>query len=125
MRRAWVPGGEPAHPDMPPSGCSKLRVVTVPFFSGADVERAVSPHEAYDAVTAAFIAHAEAPWTMQPKVYVSGSEHGDFRAMPALGDGHARFEMGYKFSGEPSQGPSHGDRARAALRHARRVSSSR
>ena len=61
--------------------CSKLKPVTVPFFSGADVERAVSPHEAYDAVKGAFIAHAQGTWTMQPKVYVSGSEHGDFRAM--------------------------------------------
>jgi len=33
--------------------------VTVPFYSGNDVERAVSPHEAYDAVKAAFIAHAK------------------------------------------------------------------
>ena len=39
---------------------SKLRRVTVPFFSGADVERAVSPHDAYDAVKAAFIAYATA-----------------------------------------------------------------
>ena len=31
---------------------------SVPFFSGADVERAVSPHEAYDAVKEAFVAHA-------------------------------------------------------------------
>ena len=42
----------------------------VPFFAGPDVERAVSPHEAYDAVKAAFIAHARGEWTMQPKLYV-------------------------------------------------------
>jgi alanine dehydrogenase len=84
--------------------CSKLTLVTVPFFSGADVERAVSPHEAYEAVTAAFIAHAQGTWTMQPKVYVSGSEHGDFRAMPALGDGHAVLKWVTSFPGNPPKG---------------------
>ena len=78
--------------------------MTVPFFSGADVERAVSPHEAYDAVKAAFIAHAKGTWTMQPKVYVSGSEHGDFRAMPALGDGHAVLKWVTSFPGNPPKG---------------------
>ena len=78
--------------------------MTVPFFSGADVERAVSQHEAYDAVKAAFIAHAKGTWTMQPKVYVSGSEHGDFRAMPALGDGHAVLKWVTSFPGNPPKG---------------------
>ena len=45
--------------------------MTVPFFSGADVERAVSPHEAYDAVKEAFVAHARGEWTMPPKLYVT------------------------------------------------------
>ena len=78
--------------------------MTVPFFSGADVERAVSPHEAYDAVKAAFVAHAKGTWTMQPKVYVSGSEHGDFRAMPALGDGHAVLKWVTSFPGNSPKG---------------------
>ena len=62
---------------------------SVPVFSGADVERAVSPHEAYEAVKAAFVAHAKGDWTMHPKLYVTNYPAGDFRAMPALGDGHA------------------------------------
>ena len=78
--------------------------MTVPFFSGADVERAVSPHEAYDAVKAAFIAHAQGTWSMQPKVYVTGSEHGDFRAMPALGAGHALLKWITSFPGNPQRG---------------------
>ena len=95
-------GAEPARSG--PSGCSKLKLVTVPFFSGADVERAVTPHAAYDAVKAAFIAHAQGTWTMQPKIYVSGSEHGDFRAMPALGDGHAVLKWVTSFPGNPPKG---------------------
>ena len=51
------------------------------------IERAVSPHEAYDAVKAAFVAHARGEWTMQPKLYVTNYPAGDFRAMPALGGG--------------------------------------
>jgi ornithine cyclodeaminase/alanine dehydrogenase-like protein (mu-crystallin family) len=78
--------------------------VTVPFFSGADVERAVSPPDAYEAVKAAFIAHARGEWTMQPKVYVSGSANGDFRAMPALGDGHAVLKWVTSFPGNPAKG---------------------
>ena len=94
----------------------RVRAVTVPFFSGADVERAVSPHEAYDAVKAAFIAHAKGDWTMQPKLYVTNYPAGDFRAMPALGGGHALLKWVTSFPGQPGEGPPHGDRARAALR---------
>ena len=89
--------------------------MTVPFFSGADVERAVSPHEAYDAVKAAFVAHATGEWTMQPKLYVTNYPAGDFRAMPALGGGHALLKWVTSFPGNPAQGPADGDGARAAL----------
>lgn len=78
--------------------------MTVPFFSGADVERAVSPHEAYDAVKAAFIAHARGEWTMQPKLYVTNYPAGDFRAMPALGGGHALLKWVTSFPGNPARG---------------------
>ena len=78
--------------------------MTVPFFSGADVERAVSPHEAYDAVRDAFVAHAKGDWTMQPKLYVTNYPAGDFRAMPALGGGHALLKWVTSFPGNPAQG---------------------
>ncbi len=78
--------------------------MTVPVFSGADVERAVSPHEAYDAVEAAFIAHANGAWTMHPKLYVTNYPAGDFRAMPALGDGHALLKWVTSFPGNPAHG---------------------
>ena len=76
----------------------------VPFFSAADVERAVSPQEAYDAVKTAFIAHANGGWTMHPKLYVTNYPAGDFRAMPALGDGHALLKWVTSFPGNPAKG---------------------
>jgi alanine dehydrogenase len=78
--------------------------VAVPFFSGADVERAVSPHEAYGAVKEAFVAYARGEWTMQPKLYVTNYPAGDFRAMPALGGGHALLKWVTSFPGNPAKG---------------------
>jgi ornithine cyclodeaminase/alanine dehydrogenase-like protein (mu-crystallin family) len=73
----------------------------IPVFRAADVERAVSPHEAYDAVRSAFEAHARSTWS---KVYVSNSPAGDFRAMPAIGDGHALLKWVTSFPGNPARG---------------------
>ena len=78
--------------------------MAIPVFRAADVERAVSPHEAYDAVKAAFVAHARGEWTMQPKLYVTNYPAGDFRAMPALGGGHALLKWVTSFPGNPSRG---------------------
>jgi alanine dehydrogenase len=79
-------------------------VPRVPFFSGADVERAVSPARALDAVREAFVAYARGDWTMPPKVYVPAYPAGDFRAMPALGGGHALLKWVTSFPGNPTQG---------------------
>ena len=76
----------------------------VPVFTARDVETAVSPHEAYDAVREAFVAHARGEWTMQPKVYVTNYPAGDFRAMPAIGDGHALLKWVTSFPGNPARG---------------------
>ena len=76
----------------------------IPVFRGADVERAVSPHEAYDAVRSAFEAHARETWTMPSKVYVSNYPAGDFRAMPAIGDGHALLKWVTSFPGNSARG---------------------
>jgi alanine dehydrogenase len=78
--------------------------VSISIFSGSDVERAVSPSEAFEAVKAAFIAHARGEWTMQPKLYVTNYPAGDFRAMPALGGGHALLKWVTSFPGNPAQG---------------------
>jgi ornithine cyclodeaminase/alanine dehydrogenase-like protein (mu-crystallin family) len=78
--------------------------VAVPFFSGRDVEAAVSPSRAYEAVRDAFVAHARGAWTMQPKLYVTNYPAGDFRAMPALGGGHALLKWVTSFPGNPARG---------------------
>ena len=78
--------------------------MSIPIFSGSDVERAVSPPEAFEAVKDAFIAHARGEWTMQPKLYVTNYPAGDFRAMPALGGGHALLKWVTSFPGNPAKG---------------------
>ena len=76
----------------------------IPFFDGAAVREAVSPERALDAVRDAFIAYARGEWTMPPKVYVPAYPAGDFRAMPALGGGHALLKWVTSFPGNPGQG---------------------
>jgi ornithine cyclodeaminase/alanine dehydrogenase-like protein (mu-crystallin family) len=76
----------------------------IPVFRASDVERAVSPHEAYDAVRDAFEAHARGTWSMPSKVYVTNYPAGDFRAMPAIGDGHAVLKWVTSFPGNPARG---------------------
>ena len=76
----------------------------VAVFRADDVRRAVSALEAYDAVRAAFVAHARSEWTMPPKLYVTNYPAGDFRAMPALGDGHALLKWVTSFPRNPARG---------------------
>src|SRR5205814_8874520 len=76
----------------------------VPFFSARNVEAAVSPERALEAVRGAFVAYARGEWTMPPKVYVPAYPAGDFRAMPALGGGHALLKWVTSFPGNPAQG---------------------
>jgi alanine dehydrogenase len=74
------------------------------FLSGTDVREAVSPERALEAVRDAFVAYARGEWTMPPKVYVPAYPAGDFRAMPALGGGHALLKWVTSFPGNPAQG---------------------
>jgi ornithine cyclodeaminase/alanine dehydrogenase-like protein (mu-crystallin family) len=76
----------------------------VPVFTARDVEQAVSPARAVEVVRDAFIAHFHGEWTMPPKVYVSNYPAGDFRAMPALGGGHALLKWVTSFPGNPARG---------------------
>jgi ornithine cyclodeaminase/alanine dehydrogenase-like protein (mu-crystallin family) len=78
--------------------------MAIPVFSRAHVEAAVSPERAIDAVRDAFVAYARGEWTMPPKVYVPAYPAGDFRAMPALGAGHALLKWVTSFPGNPSVG---------------------
>jgi ornithine cyclodeaminase/alanine dehydrogenase-like protein (mu-crystallin family) len=78
--------------------------VPVPFLGGSHVEQAVSPERALEAVRDAFVAYARGEWTMPPKVYVPAYPDGDFRAMPALGGGHALLKWVTSFPGNPARG---------------------
>ena len=63
----------------------------------------MSPTRALEAVRAAFIAHARGEWEMPAKVYVTNYPAGDFRAMPALGGGHALLKWVTSFPGNPAR----------------------
>jgi alanine dehydrogenase len=77
---------------------------SVAVLGADDVLRAVAPEAAVEAVREAFIAHHRGEWTMPPKVYVTNYPAGDFRAMPALGGGHALLKWVTSFPGNPSRG---------------------
>src|SRR3954447_25314345 len=77
-------------------------------FSRAHVEAAVSPERALEAVRDAFVAYARGEWTMPPKTYVPAYPAGDFRAMPALGAGHALLKWVASVAGKPAKGPPTG-----------------
>ena len=76
----------------------------VPVFPARDVEAAVSPDRAVEAVRDGFIAYARGEWSMPPKVYVPAYPAGDFRAMPALGGGYALLKWVTSFPGNPDVG---------------------
>ena len=76
----------------------------IPLFGAGDVESAVSPDRAVEAVRDAFIAYARGEWSMPPKVYVPAYPAGDFRAMPALGAGHALLKWVTSYPGNPARG---------------------
>jgi alanine dehydrogenase len=79
-------------------------VTGVPVFTARHIEQAVSPDRAVEAVRDAFISHFRGEWTMPPKIYVTNYPAGDFRAMPALGGGHALLKWVTSFPGNPLQG---------------------
>ena len=64
-------------------------------------------------------------WTMPPKVYVTNYPAGDFRAMPALGGGHALLKWVTSFPGNPARGLPTVSGARAPLERGERASSRR
>ncbi len=74
------------------------------LYTSRDVEQAVSPAQAVEAVRSAFVAYARGEWSMPPKVYVPAYPAGDFRAMPALGGGYALLKWITSFPGNPARG---------------------
>jgi ornithine cyclodeaminase/alanine dehydrogenase-like protein (mu-crystallin family) len=70
----------------------------------ATVLAAASPAEAIERVRDAFIRHSQGSWSMPAKVYLESPPDGDFRAMPALGDGIALVKWVTSFPINPSRG---------------------
>jgi alanine dehydrogenase len=79
-------------------------VARIPVFAARDVEAAVSPARALEAVRQGFVAYSRGEWSMPPKVYVPAYPAGDFRAMPAIGAGHALLKWVTSFPGNPARG---------------------
>ena len=74
---------------------------------------AVSPAAAIERVREALLRFHAGEWVMPPKVYLESPPFGDFRAMPARGDGLALLKWVTSFPGNPARGPA--DRHRRHL----------
>jgi alanine dehydrogenase len=81
----------------------RLRGV-IPVFDNDSVLAAVGAAEAIERTRRAFERHALGEWEMPAKVYLDSSPHGDFRAMPARGDGLALLKWVTSFPGNPERG---------------------
>jgi len=65
---------------------------------------AVSPTLAIERVRDALLRHHAGEWVMPAKVYLQSPPFGDFRAMPARGDGLALLKWITSFPGNPDRG---------------------
>ena len=71
----------------------------MPVLDHDAVLAAVSPVRAIAEVRSAFVRYQRGDWVMPPKMYLPSPPHGDFRAMPALGDGLAILKWVTSFPG--------------------------
>ncbi len=76
----------------------------VPVFDAEAVFAAVSPAEAIERTRTAFMRHHAGEWVMPAKTYVEAPPHGDFRAMPARGEGLAILKWVTSFPDNPARG---------------------
>lgn len=79
----------------------------MPYLSVLDhdsVLAAVSPELAIEHVHEALLRHHDGVWEMPAKVYLNSPPNGDFRAMPARGDGLALLKWITSFPGNPDRG---------------------
>ena len=76
---------------------------TIPVLDHDAVLAAVTPAAAIDHVREALLRHHAGAWTMPPKVYLDCPD-GDFRAMPARGEGFALLKWITSFPGNPAGG---------------------
>jgi alanine dehydrogenase len=72
--------------------------------SGEAVFAAIDPKTAIDRTREAFERYGRGEWTMPAKVYLDSPPHGDFRAMPALGDGLALLKWVTSFPRNSAKG---------------------
>jgi ornithine cyclodeaminase/alanine dehydrogenase-like protein (mu-crystallin family) len=76
----------------------------IPVLDNDAVLAAVDPLTAIDRTREAFERHARGDWEMPAKIYLDSPPHGDFRAMPARGDGLALLKWVTSFPGNPERG---------------------
>jgi len=76
----------------------------IPIFDAEAVLQAVPAGLAVDRTRLAFDRHAAGDWVMPAKVYLDAPPDGDFRAMPARGDGFALLKWVTSFPGNPARG---------------------
>ena len=79
-------------------------VAKIPVISGEAVLAAVDANTANERTRIAFQRHARREWEMPAKVYLDSPPHGDFRAMPARGDGLALLKWVTSFPGNSARG---------------------
>ena len=79
-------------------------VPDVPVLDHAAVLAAVTPIAAIEAVREAFVRHHRGEWVMPAKVYLDSPPFGDFRAMPARGNGLAMLKWVSSFPQNPARG---------------------
>jgi ornithine cyclodeaminase/alanine dehydrogenase-like protein (mu-crystallin family) len=79
-------------------------VTEVPVLDGDAVTAAVDPSLAIERVRTAFERHATGEWAMPSKVYLDAPPNGDFRAMPARGEGFASLKWVTSFPGNSWHG---------------------
>ncbi len=75
----------------------------IPVLDHEAVLAAISPAEAIVRVREAFGHHHRGDWVMPAKVYLDAPPHGDFRAMPARGDGLALLKWVTSFPENPAR----------------------
>ena len=76
----------------------------VPVLDADAVLAAVDPAQAIECTRLAFERHARGEWAMPAKVYLDSPPNGDFRAMPAWGDGFALLKWVTSFPGNSERG---------------------
>jgi ornithine cyclodeaminase/alanine dehydrogenase-like protein (mu-crystallin family) len=79
-------------------------VPELPVLDLSAVFDAVPPQLAINRVREALLRFHAGEWTMPPKIYLQSPGFGDFRAMPALGDGLALLKWITSFPGNPARG---------------------